>query len=383
MDLRPTPEHDALRELVRDVATNISPPDRIADTVRGLRESSTSVWTRLADLGMIAPRTPEALGGAGLGYAEDVILMEEAGSALLPAPLLSNSAHVLPLLLASGEADALAPAAIAGDRRFAYAGTPVGARMMFELREDLVVDGSAHAPVISGTRTWVIGAWHAHDLLVPLVRGDRTCVLLVDAAHAKLSEGAALDETQPWCTAEFERAPARLILSGDTACAALESAYLVSMLLASAQAVGIIRRLLALTCEYTTTRIQFDRPVAAYQGVSHQLADMYMNLELARSLVLWAALESDRHGVPAETEIIAAASEVLPAAVQAAETAIQLHGGIGMTWESVLHRYFKRALMLRAMHPDASELHGRLAARLLHDPAAAGTGDLLPERGKP
>jgi alkylation response protein AidB-like acyl-CoA dehydrogenase len=382
MDLRPTPEQDALRELVRDVATKISPPDRIADTVRGLRESSPSIWTQLAGLGMIAPRTPETLGGAGLGYAEDVILMEEAGSALLPAPLLSNSAHVLPLLLACGEADTLAPAAIAGDRRFAYAGTPVGARTMFEHRDDLVVDWSPDAPRISGTRTWVFGAWQAHHLLVPLVRDDRTCVLVVDAAHATLSEGAALDETVPWCDAEFDGAPAQLILSGHTARAALESAHLVSMLLASAQAVGMIRRLLALTCEYTTTRIQFDRPVAAYQGVSHQLADMYMNLELARSLVLWAALESDRLGLPAETEIVAAASEVLPAAVRAAETAIQLHGGIGMTWESVVHRYYKRALMLRAMHPDASELHGRLAARLLHDPATAGTSDPVPERGK-
>ncbi|MDT2003829.1 acyl-CoA dehydrogenase [Rhodococcus opacus] len=364
MDLRPTPEQDALRKVVRDFICSVNPLEQLNRNVDDATAFTSRVWRKLAELGWLGLTVPEDLGGAGATHSDTAVLFEEVGAGLLPVPLLATVAHVLPWLTASPDSDDLLAAVVGGDRRFAFAGTSLGGRTLLDAFVPMTVGGTSTHPLLSGTRAWVIGADAADAFLVP-VWGDSPAILLVEAAHAVVRRTESLDASQPVSEVVFDSAPARILVSGQEAVDTARRVEDLSGLFASAEAVGILSRLLAITAGYTSLRAQFDRPVATFQGVSHQLADLYVDGELARSLVLWAACETDRLGTPASLEIAAATAHVLPAAVAAAETAIQLHGGIGMTWDSPLHRYYKRALFLRAGHQRSSTLLRGIARDLL------------------
>ena len=145
---------------------------------------------------------------------------------------------------------------------------------------------------------------------------------------------------------------------------ASEDVQLVSVAL---EAVGIAAKALELAVEHAKTREQFGRPIGVYQAVSHQLADTYADVELARSLAYWAAwcvAEDDDHAAIAAAAAKAFATE---AAVSACERSIQVHGGIGFTWEHMLHRYYKRALAIQAFGGYARKHRARIAAWLLDE----------------
>jgi alkylation response protein AidB-like acyl-CoA dehydrogenase len=133
----------------------------------------------------------------------------------------------------------------------------------------------------------------------------------------------------------------------------------------AAEAVGVAQRALDLGVEHATTRHQFGKPIGQYQGVSHQLADIYTDVELSRSLAYWAAwcvAEDDEHAPIAAAAAKAFATE---AAVRGCERSIQVHGGIGFTWEHPLHRYYKRALWLHGFPTTPAQLRGEVADALL------------------
>ena len=131
------------------------------------------------------------------------------------------------------------------------------------------------------------------------------------------------------------------------------------------EAVGIARRALELGVEHARTREQFGRPIGVYQAVSHQLADTYVETELARSLAYWAAWCVAEEDEQAPIAVAAAKAFAGDAAVAACERSIQVHGGIGFTWEHVLHRYYKRALWIQAYGGYAREQRAKVAAWLL------------------
>ena len=133
----------------------------------------------------------------------------------------------------------------------------------------------------------------------------------------------------------------------------------------SLEAVGIAQRALELGVEHAKTREQFGRPIGVYQAVSHRLADTYVETELARSLAYWAAWCVAEDDEQAPLAVAAAKSYAGDAAVAACERSIQVHGGIGFTWEHVLHRYYKRALWIQAFDGYASHHRAQIAAGLL------------------
>ena len=133
----------------------------------------------------------------------------------------------------------------------------------------------------------------------------------------------------------------------------------------SLEAVGIAAKALDLAVEYAKSRVQFGKPIGTYQAVSHQLADTYVETELARSLAYWAAWCVAENDEQADIACAAAKAYCGDAAVDACERSIQAHGGIGFTWEHVLHVYYKRALWIQAQHGYASKHRARIAARLL------------------
>ena len=312
MDFTFTPEQDALREQARAfLAANPEPS-----------------WTELAELGWTGVSIAEEDGGAGLTFVEEAVLFEELGRALYRGPYFSTVALTLP--------------ALPGDLR---------------------------AEVAAGGASWTL----AFGPLVPdLDIADRVAMVGGDGIYEL--DGA---EREVLATSDVTRTLG-VVRGGDPGRRLADSGVLEeirhrSLAALALEACGVARRALEYAIEHAQTREQFGRPIGVYQAVSHPLADAYTRLELARSLSLWAGwcvAESDEQAPIASAAAKAFAAE---AAVQICETAIQVHGGIGFTWEHVLHRLYKRALWIESFASSGTTLRAEVAASLL-DATGAGSG---------
>jgi alkylation response protein AidB-like acyl-CoA dehydrogenase len=271
-----------------------------------LEANAEAPLAELRELGWLGVSVPEERGGGGLSFVDEAILFEEAGRALYAGPFLTT-AVVLPALEQidddawSVELDGLVPHLEAVDR---------------VLREDMTaVDaGGETLETMDGTR--------------PLGR-------LVSDRHKVSLDG------------DFEPVRLRLL-----AALALE-------------AVGVAQKALELGVEYVSAREQFGKKIGTYQAVSHPLADTYVETELARSLAYWAAWCVAEDDEQAPVAVAAAKAQAAETAVAACERSIQVHGGIGFTWEHVLHRYYKRAQWIDAFGGHAAKQREVVAAHLL------------------
>ena len=305
MDFTFTPEQESLREQARDFLAATPEP----------------TWTQLAELGWTGVSIPEDAGGAGLGFVEEAVLFEELGRALYHGPFLSTVALALPAL-----PDDLRQEVAAGEATWTLALGP--------LVPDL--DTAEHVAIVGG------------DAIYELEGAEREVLTTID-----------------------ETRPLGVVRGGDPGRRLAESGVLVeiharSQAALAIEACGVARRALELAIEHAASREQFGRIIGVYQAISHPLADAYTQLELARSLALWAAwcvAEDDPQARIAAAAAKASASE---AAVTVCETAIQVHGGIGFTWEHDLHRLYKRALWIQSFGASATRLRAEVAAHLLN-----------------
>jgi alkylation response protein AidB-like acyl-CoA dehydrogenase len=264
-------------------------------------------WPELAELGWLGVSVPEEQGGAGLSFVEEAIIVEELGYALYPGPYLGTVGFALSSLGPKDRA-----AAAAGD-----------------------VKWSAE---VRGLTPWLGSV-------------DRVIDMDGNAQDARGEELVSVDPSRP--VGRLERGEGTP-LPGARDVPRARAAM-------AAEAVGIAQRVLELGVEHAKTREQFGRPIGVYQAVSHQLADTYADVELARSLAYWAAwcvAEGDEQAPVAAAAAKAFAAE---AAVRACERSIQVHGGTGFTWEHPLHRFYKRALWLEGFGSRPSELRGEVA----------------------
>lgn len=308
MDLAPTPLQEELRAQARGLLERADPPS----------------WVELAALGWTGVSLPEELGGAGLGFLEEAVLHEESGRALLHAPFWSTAT--------------LAPFLPEVDRRAVAAG-----------EESWVL---ADAPLVPDldrvTRIAVVGG----DTIWELVGPEREVLATSDATRP-LGVVVGGEAARPLCSSEV------LPAIRDRALAAL-----------AFEAVGVGGRALELAVTHARERVQFGRPIGAYQAVAHPLADAYVELELARSLAWWAAWciasdEADRHVAAA-----AAKASAAEAAVAACERSIQTHGGIGFTWESPLNGLYRRALWIQSWEASGATLRAEIASHVLGERGA-------------
>jgi alkylation response protein AidB-like acyl-CoA dehydrogenase len=295
-----------------------------------LAENPEATWRELAELGWTGVSIAEEHGGAGLTFLEEAVLIEELGRALHHGPYVSTIALTLPAL----PGDLLAEVA-SGESSWTLALGP--------LVSDL--DTAGRVATIGG------------DGIYELEGGEREVL-------------ETTDESRPLGVIRGG-APGRRLADSST----LSHIRLRGLVALALEACGVGRRALEYAVEHASSREQFGKQIGVYQAVSHPLADSYVRIELARSLAYWAAWCVAHDDPEAALAAAAAKSAGAEAAVLACETSIQIHGGIGFTWEHVLHRLYKRALWIESFLSSGTRLRAELADALL-ERQAAGVGQV-------
>ena len=276
-------------------------------------------WPQLAELGWTGVSVAEEHGGAGLGFVEEAAIAEELGRALVAGPWLTTTA-LLPALPAEDQAQVAA-----GEASWTIA------------LDELV------AGLDAATKIAVVGGDGIYEL---------------DGADRNVLE--TMDESRPLGVA-IGGAPGRRL--ADSSVLPTIRARLHALL--AMEAIGVGARALELAIEYASTRVQFGRTIGVYQAISHPLATTYTELELARSLAYWAAWCVAEDEPQATVAAAAAKAQAAEAAVAACERSIQIHGGIGFTWEHVLHRLYKRAQGIQTLESSPAQLRAEVANALL------------------
>lgn len=295
-------------------------------------------WAEMAGLGWPGIAIPEALGGQGLGVVELAVVAEELGHALAPCPLQSTWAAGLllaaagrhPLLgaLAAGDAKGTAAPELSAVPDAGVAGQPTGRRSGGE--EPAVADSG-----LSGIWSAVSDAGVADVLVVATDKG--WLVVEAGAPGLTLEPAKGIDPTRRLFTVRLDGA-AGAELTGDLSRA--RDAIAVAW---AAESVGVAQRALDMAVAYAKERRQFDRPIGTYQAVSHACAQMLLEVEGARSVVHWAAWALDHEPEAAPAAAAAAKAYASDCGVRVCGAALQVHGGIGFTWEHDLHFLLKRA----------------------------------------
>ncbi|MEU5042274.1 acyl-CoA dehydrogenase family protein [Streptomyces griseorubiginosus] len=397
MDARFTAEQDEIRGALRDLLRRRCGPRELRDALDTPAGHDPDLWAALAgQLGLPGLALPEEYGGVGCSATELALACEEAGRVLAPSPLLATAVLAAPLLLALGTEDQradLLPRIAAGTLTAALAAPPATALALTCGNEGEWAGGGraggVQARLVRGTggAADADAAWRLYGQVDQVLDGHTAGLLLV-AAHAGgfarsrtllflvpgdapglvRTRQTALDATRPRACIQLRDVEAEL-LGGDEEADVLGALARLGDTVAAVlacEAVGAADRALERTVEYVGQREQFGRVIGSFQAVKHRLADVYVQLQAARSAAYYAAWAVGQGEQRVGGLALAQALEALRTA---AAEGIQLHGGIGFTWEHEAHLYFKRATgddllfgpahRLRAHAADAARLFER------------------------
>lgn len=364
MDFAFSEEQNMLREQARSFLNDKVNNDRVAEIAASDEGWDKQVFRQIAELGWLGLSVSEDAGGAGMGFIDEAVLFEESGRGLFPGPYFSTVALALPLLEDSDEAVA---GIVSGERTATLAwAEPSGP---FRIADAANCTSKAEFAndnwTITGEKILVPDVAIVDHILVVAAASEGIGVWAVDRGAANPKEHSTMDRTRRLGSISLAGAPARVVIEPGAAGDALERVRLRATAALSLEAVGISQRALELSIAHVSERKQFDKPIGAYQAVSHQVADVYADLEIARSLAYWAAWCVDTGDEQAPVAVAAAKSAAGAAAVLASERAIQVHGGIGFTWEHVLHLFYKRAQWIDAFEGSPSVHRAEIAGALL------------------
>lgn len=338
LDLLPTDlEHD-LRETLRGLLRRRCTSDAVAAVYDGDRSAVEALDAAVAvDLGLAGLLVPERFGGLGGSVLEASTVVEELGRACAPVPFLTSSVVATTLLLACDPHTASTPLKllVAGEITAAvivpWSSGPA----------DVLTTVQARGRGLVGTVRSVAGALEADLLVVPVQGTAGLEVHLVDRSAVTLGPVSSLDMTRQLADVTFDAAPSAPVLQEDGV-TAVRSALLTGAGLLASEQVGVARWCLQETVAYVKTRHQFGRPIGGFQALKHRLADLYAEVECASAAARHAAAALAT-GEDVDVAVRVAAAYCGDVAVHAAEEAVQLHGGIGMTWEHPAHLYLKKA----------------------------------------
>lgn len=362
-------EQDELRKSVRRFLEEKSPITEVRKQMESEQGFDTAVWRQSAEqLGLSAIAIPEEYGGLGFSAIELGIVMEELGRSLACLPFFSSVVLGSNLLLISNDEGIKAehlPRIASGEGRFAVA--MYEASTGFDTSEpETRATSNGSDFVLNGEKSYVIDGSTATDLLVLAASESGTSFYHVDATSAGLvrQDVLSLDQTRHLANVFFSDTPARLVgVQGSGAILIEKLLDLVNVALAS-EMVGGAQRCLEMSVEYAKVRIQFGRPIGSFQAIKHKCADMLVEVESAKSAAYYAAWAASTDAAELAISAPLAKSFCADAYFFAASENIQIHGGIGFTWEHDAHLYFKRAKSSQLMFGDSSHYRALLADRL-------------------
>ncbi|MGE2814650.1 acyl-CoA dehydrogenase family protein [Mycobacterium heidelbergense] len=339
-DLLYSDTEDALRDSVRHLFADRCPPETVARAYDQAPQDFSALWRTLAaDLGVAALLVPESLGGAGAGAREAAVVMEEIGRAVAPVPFLSSAVLATVALLGAGDTETV-PELAQGSVTAALA-VPLSTAPGDPIAGVGLGDDGLHGSVTS-----VAGAAEADVLVVPVAGPDGLELHTASAAAdgVEVSPLLALDMTRPLANVRFSAAPSSRVGPADREAdgAVTEALQTGAALLASEQ-LGVAQWCFDTTLAYTKQRKQFGRAIGSYQAIKHRLADLWFEVGSATAVARYAADTRARGDEDAGIAAALAQAYCSGIAVHAAEECVQLHGGIGMTWEYPAHLYLKRA----------------------------------------
>jgi alkylation response protein AidB-like acyl-CoA dehydrogenase len=365
-----TDEQQAIKQTAHDFLASRFKSERLREIVASDDGFDASGWKEMAELGWAGLALPEEWGGQGLGIVDLAVLFEEMGYVCAPSPLLSNTIAGLALAFAGSDAQKerwLAPLA-AGELRGAPALVDAGAPAEPN-RFALAAEADGDGVVLDGEKTLVMDAASADFFLVASADGRRH-VVEKGAEGVTVTPETSIDPTRRLSSVRLEgvRVASENTLPGSTedywpvfqrACVAL-----------AAESTGLAQRSLDMSIAYAKDRQQFGRPIGAYQAVSHRCAQMLLETENARSAVYGAAWAADAEPQSLPLAASMAKAYASDAGWRVPDAAIQVHGGIGFTWEHDLHFFLKRGRANAATFGDAKWHRERVADAVLAGEAA-------------
>jgi len=343
MDFAFSEEQEQLRGFAREFLAGRYDDVRLAQIADSATGVDAEVWPKLAEMGWL---------DAELTFLDQAVLFEETGHRPLPAPFFSTMALASPAL-DDETAKRVSEGTLKATLAWAEPGVP---QALLD-----PVTASVSGGRLTGAKVLVPDGGAVGLFVVTASDG----LYAVEASDAAVTPRQTIDGTRWVADVRFDGAPARLLAPGEEACHVLARIRDRAYAAAALECVGVAQRALDLLVSYAKEREQFGKPIGVYQAVSHKASNVYVQLQEARSLAYWAAWCVSEDDAMARQACLAAKSLAGEAAVFACENAIQGHGGIGFTWEHVLHRYYKRAQWLAAFDGTARSQRAEIAAYLL------------------
>ncbi|WP_216894212.1 acyl-CoA dehydrogenase family protein [Nocardia alni] len=337
-----------LRSMMRDFCATTSPEPVVRETMLSDSGFDPALWRRLgSELDVLGLAVPEEYGGAGAGLVYQAIVLEELGASLLCGPVLGCLCLAVPALAALSDKEVKArylPEILAGERI---------ATLAAPIRDgSLGIDGITVAArqdrdewILDGTASFVPDGASADLILVAATVANQVALFAVDADAAGLTRTAlsTMDLTRRQADLALRNTPARQIAGPDEATEVIERAALVGAALLAAEQVGVARQMLDATVAHVSGRLQFGQPIGAFQAVKHRCANMLVALEQARSAAYHAAWALEDASDNPRLAVSMARGVASESSTWISTSAIQMHGGLGFTWEGTPQLYFKRA----------------------------------------
>jgi alkylation response protein AidB-like acyl-CoA dehydrogenase len=357
------------QQILKDTARKFFAGESPIAAVRKAMETETAydaaLWTKLAEQGFTGIITPEEFGGMGLGKVELILLMEEAGYALLPGPFFSTVALAGAVIeaCASAEQKKKYLARIASGQARSTVALVEAAGSWDPGSLQIATAGNK----LTGTKLFVTDAAVADFMVV--VAGDGVFVVDAKADGLRIEPMKGMDLARKIYSVEFKHTPAEKLANTSGLASALD----VATTALCAEMVGGMQRALELTVAYAKTRKQFGKPIGIFQAVQHLCADMYLEAESSRSATYYAAWALEENVPDAAASVSVAKMYSSDASRTVGNRGIQVHGGMGFTWENDLHLYYRRAKASETMLGDAT-FHRERIARLVIDGAGSKKG---------
>jgi alkylation response protein AidB-like acyl-CoA dehydrogenase len=377
MDIGFSEEQQLLRDTARKFLDAACTAKFVRERMATAEAMTPEFWAQLAEQGWLGINFREEDGGSGLGLVDLVVLMEEMGRAVMPGPYLATVLLGGAAISAAGSAaqrQELLPPIAEGRLKATLAAIEPNAR--WDASGIMMTAQPMRGGfTLSGTKLFVPDA-HLADVLVVAARSrdgstmeDGVSLFLVprDTTGLSVATMPSIDETRKLCEVRFDNvAVPRTALLGELhgGWPALAQVYDAASVALAAEMCGGAQRVLDMTVEYAKLRVAFGKPIGSYQGVKHKCADMLVEIENAKSLTYYAAWAIDEAAPDAPLAVSMAKASASDASRKVSNAGIQLHGGIGMTWEHDLHLYMKRAKASEVAFGDATWHRERVASLL-------------------